>query len=120
MKTTIADQEKNGCLAPWEERVAGRALRRAIPVIAGRMMVAVAVTVEIGKENARILNKATLDGDQFTKRLSIVFCLPCRNKKSNQDLRPSQTKPTLDLRNILTTGTRKETSCVVCFIALIF
>lgn len=59
----MADQE-NDILARAFEPLARRlnvwALRRETPVITGRIIVAVAVTVEMGSEKARILYRTTL------------------------------------------------------------
>ena len=59
----MADQEKDifaRAFEPLARWLNVWALRRETPVITGRMIVAVAVTVEIGSEKARILYKAML------------------------------------------------------------
>lgn len=59
----IADQEKEILARPFESfaRMLNRwAPRRETPVITGKMIVAVAVTVEIGSENARTLYRMML------------------------------------------------------------
>lgn len=63
----MADQE-NDSLARAFEPLARRlnvwALRREAPVITGRIIVAVAVTVEMGSEKARILYRTMLQYHQ--------------------------------------------------------
>ena len=59
----MADQEKDTlarALEPFARMLSVWALRRETPVITGRMIVAVAVTVEMGNENARILYRIIL------------------------------------------------------------
>ena len=59
----MADQEKDTlarALEPFARMLSVWALRRATPVTTGRMIVAVAVTVEMGNEKARILYRTTL------------------------------------------------------------
>ena len=59
----MADHEKDilaRALEPFARRLRLWALRRDTPVITGRMIVAVAVTVEMGKEKARILYRTML------------------------------------------------------------
>ena len=60
---TMADQEKDAlarALEPFARMLSAWALRRETPVMTGRMMVAVAVTVEMGNEKARIRYRTTL------------------------------------------------------------
>ena len=60
---TMADQEKDAlarALEPFARMLSAWALRRLTPVMTGRMMVAVAVTVEMGNEKARIRYRTTL------------------------------------------------------------
>ena len=59
----MADHEKDilaRALEPFARRLRLWALRRVTPVITGRMIVAVAVTVEMGNEKARILYRTML------------------------------------------------------------
>ena len=59
----MADQEKDTlarALEPFARMLRVWALRRETPVMTGRMIVAVAVTVEMGNEKARIRYRTTL------------------------------------------------------------
>ena len=59
----MADQEKDTlarALEPFARMLSAWALRSETPVITGRMIVAVAVTVEMGNEKARILYRTML------------------------------------------------------------
>ena len=63
----MADQEKDilaRALEPFARMLSVWALRRETPVITGRMIVAVAVTVEMGSENAWILYRMMLQYHQ--------------------------------------------------------
>ncbi len=63
VKTTMVDQEKDvleRALEPLARMLSFWAPRSETPVITGRMIVAVAVTVEMGSEKARILYRTML------------------------------------------------------------
>ena len=63
VKRIMVDQEKavlDRALEPLARLLSFWALRSETPVITGRMIVAVAVTVEMGSEKARILYRAML------------------------------------------------------------
>ena len=115
MKTVMADHEKDilaRALEPLAWMLNLWAPRNETPVTTGRMIVAVAVTVEMGSEKARILYRTTLQRNQpQTKSFWEII-------KTDPPIITSPTKSYADVSRDqmssiqLTTGAKRERACI--------
>ena len=116
----MADQEKDTlarALEPFARMLSVWAPRREMPVITGRMIVAVAVTVEMGNEKARILYRIMLRYHQLCQhgiREKKGYWERTRQRSLGRrgSMYVGVSQGCRILTSPLTAGTRKERACI--------